>query len=88
MSLPRIASRDEWLAACREGLRLRRLEHLHVRDTSFAYVSRAPLEKVERYKARKGWTFPWYSSYGSDFNYDFGATLDATGYELLPARRR
>ena len=52
------------------------LEHLHVRDTTLAYVSRAPLEKLERYKAKKGWTFPWYSSYGSDFNYDFHVTLD------------
>ena len=52
------------------------LEHLHVRDTTLAYVSRAPLEKIERYKARKGWTFPWYSSHGSDFNYDFDVTLD------------
>jgi predicted dithiol-disulfide oxidoreductase (DUF899 family) len=52
------------------------LEHLHTRDTSFAYVSRAPIEKIERYKAKKGWTFPWYSSYGSDFNYDFHVTLD------------
>jgi predicted dithiol-disulfide oxidoreductase (DUF899 family) len=55
-----------------EGL----LEHLHTRDTTLAYVSRAPLTKIERYKARKGWTFPWYSSYGSDFNYDFHVTLD------------
>jgi predicted dithiol-disulfide oxidoreductase (DUF899 family) len=52
------------------------LAHLHARDTTLAYVSRAPLEKIERYKARKGWTFPWYSSYGSDFNYDFHVTLD------------
>jgi predicted dithiol-disulfide oxidoreductase (DUF899 family) len=52
------------------------LEHLHSRDTSFAVVSRAPLDKIDRYKARKGWTFPWYSSYGSDFNYDFHVTLD------------
>jgi predicted dithiol-disulfide oxidoreductase (DUF899 family) len=52
------------------------LEHLHTRDTTFAYVSRAPLAKIEDYKARKGWTFPWYSSYGSDFNYDFHVTLD------------
>jgi predicted dithiol-disulfide oxidoreductase (DUF899 family) len=52
------------------------LKHLHARDTTLAYVSRAPLDKIERYKARKGWTFPWYSSYGSDFNYDFHATLD------------
>jgi predicted dithiol-disulfide oxidoreductase (DUF899 family) len=52
------------------------LDHLHARDTSLAYVSRAPLAKIGRYKARKGWTFPWYSSHGSDFNYDFHATLD------------
>jgi len=52
------------------------LEHLHSRDTSFVAVSRAPLEKLEQYKARKGWAFPWYSSYGSDFNYDFHVTLD------------
>jgi len=51
-------------------------EHLHVRDTTFVYVSRAPLEKIERYKAKKGWTFPWLSSFGSDFNYDFGVTID------------
>jgi predicted dithiol-disulfide oxidoreductase (DUF899 family) len=52
------------------------LDHLHARDTTLAYVSRAPLEKIERYKAKKGWTFPWYSSHGSDFNYDFHVTLD------------
>jgi predicted dithiol-disulfide oxidoreductase (DUF899 family) len=52
------------------------IEHLNVRDSSLAYVSRAPIEKLERYKAKKGWTIPWYSSYGSDFNYDFNVTLD------------
>lgn len=52
------------------------LEHLHVRDTTLAYVSRAPIEKIGAYKARKGWTFPWYSSFDSDFNVDFGVTLD------------
>jgi predicted dithiol-disulfide oxidoreductase (DUF899 family) len=52
------------------------LAHLHARQTTFVYVSRAPLAKIEAYKASKGWTFPWYSSYGSDFNYDFGVTLD------------
>jgi predicted dithiol-disulfide oxidoreductase (DUF899 family) len=52
------------------------LEHLHARDTTLAYVSRAPLEKLERWKAHKGWKFPWYSSYGSDFNYDFHVTID------------
>jgi predicted dithiol-disulfide oxidoreductase (DUF899 family) len=52
------------------------LEHLHARDTTLAFVSRAPLAKIEDYKARRGWTFPWYSSHGSDFNYDFHVTLD------------
>lgn len=52
------------------------LKHLHARDTSLAVVARAPIDKIESFKARKGWTFPWYSSYGSDFNYDFHVTLD------------
>jgi predicted dithiol-disulfide oxidoreductase (DUF899 family) len=52
------------------------LAHLHARDTTMAVVSRAPLAKIQPFKARKGWTFPWYSSYGSDFNYDFHVTLD------------
>jgi predicted dithiol-disulfide oxidoreductase (DUF899 family) len=52
------------------------LEHLHTRDTSYAMVSRAPLAKLERWKAKRGWDIPWYSSYGSDFNYDFGVTID------------
>ena len=52
------------------------LKHLHARDTSLVVVSRAPLAKIEAFKARRGWTFPWYSSYGSDFNYDFHVTLD------------
>ncbi|MBK5331970.1 MAG: DUF899 family protein [Ilumatobacteraceae bacterium] len=48
------------------------------RDTTFAAVSRAPLEKLERYKHKRGWTFPWYSSFGSDFNYDYHVSLDAS----------
>jgi predicted dithiol-disulfide oxidoreductase (DUF899 family) len=52
------------------------LDHLHVRDTTFAAVSRAPFEKLEDYRKRKGWEFPWYSSNGSRFNYDFHATID------------
>lgn len=50
--------------------------HLHTRDTSYAMVSRAPLAKLERWKAKKGWDIPWYSSFGTDFNYDFGVTID------------
>ena len=40
-------------------------------------MSRAPLHKLEDYRQRMGWTFPWYSSHGSTFNYDFHVTLDA-----------
>jgi len=54
------------------------LDHLRTRDTSYAMVSRAPLEKLERWKAEKGWDIPWYSSFGTDFNYDFGVTIDAS----------
>jgi predicted dithiol-disulfide oxidoreductase (DUF899 family) len=52
------------------------MDHLHTRNTTLAYVSRAPLAKIEAYKQSRGWTFPWYSSYASDFNYDFHVTLD------------
>jgi predicted dithiol-disulfide oxidoreductase (DUF899 family) len=48
------------------------LAHLHARDTSFAVVSRAPVEKIAAYKERMGWTFPWVSSFSSGFNVDFG----------------
>jgi len=50
------------------------LAHLHARDTSLALVSRAPLAKLESYKQRMGWTVPWFSSAGTDFNDDFGVT--------------
>jgi predicted dithiol-disulfide oxidoreductase (DUF899 family) len=52
------------------------LAHLHARDTTRALVSRAPIVKIEPYRQRMGWTVPWYSSFGSDFNYDFHVTLD------------
>lgn len=52
------------------------LAHLRARDTSLVFVSRAPLAKIVPFKARMGWTVPWYSSFGSDFNYDFHVTLD------------
>ena len=48
------------------------LAHLHARDTSFALVSRAPIAKIEAYRKRMGWTIPWFSSFESDFNIDFG----------------
>jgi predicted dithiol-disulfide oxidoreductase (DUF899 family) len=52
------------------------LDHLHIRDTTYAMVSRAPLEKLERWTAQRGWDIPWYSSFGTDFNHDFGVTID------------
>ncbi|MBD2060219.1 DUF899 domain-containing protein [Oculatella sp. FACHB-28] len=52
------------------------LSMLSDRDTTFVLVSRAPLPKLEAYKTLKGWAVPWYSSFGSDFNYDFHVTLD------------
>lgn len=70
----------EWDAGCPNctGLadEIGSLEILNQLSTTFAAVSRAPYEKLARYKAERGWTFPWYSSYGSDFNYDFHVTLD------------
>ena len=50
--------------------------HLAARHTAFAAVSRAPRARIEPFKKRMGWTFPWVSSAGNDFNYDFGVTLD------------
>lgn len=50
--------------------------HLHARETSLVLVSRAPWNKIVPFKSRMGWTVPWYSSFGSDFNYDFHVTLD------------
>jgi predicted dithiol-disulfide oxidoreductase (DUF899 family) len=52
------------------------LAHLHARDTTLAMVSRAPLARIEPFRQRMGWTVPWYSSFGSSFNYDFHVTLD------------
>ncbi|HET9169693.1 MAG TPA: DUF899 domain-containing protein, partial [Actinospica sp.] len=46
--------------------------------TSFAMVCRAPWDKVKAYTEGRGWALPWYSSYGSDFNYDFRVTVDSS----------
>jgi predicted dithiol-disulfide oxidoreductase (DUF899 family) len=45
--------------------------HLNARDVTVVYVSRAPLEELQAYKRRMGWTFSWVSSHASDFNFDF-----------------
>lgn len=52
------------------------LEHLNSRDTTLVLVSRAPSEKLVEFKKRMGWYVDWFSSYGSDFNYDFHVTMD------------
>ena len=52
------------------------LAHLRARDTAFALVSRAPQAELQPFKERMGWTVPWFSSFGSDFNRDFGVTTD------------
>ncbi len=54
------------------------LRHLRARGTEYAVVARAPLAKLEAYRARRGWDIPLYSSFGSDFNYDFHVTIDAS----------
>jgi predicted dithiol-disulfide oxidoreductase (DUF899 family) len=50
--------------------------HLNARDTTLVAVSIAPLQKIEAYRKRMGWTFPWYSSAGTTFNRDFGRTME------------
>jgi predicted dithiol-disulfide oxidoreductase (DUF899 family) len=47
------------------------VEHLANHDVTLSAVSRAPLAKLQGYKRRMGWTFPWASSFGGDFNFDF-----------------
>ena len=52
------------------------LSLLNASDTTFVGVSRAPLGKLDTYKVQKGWNLAWFSTFGSDFNYDFHVTLD------------
>ncbi|MGN7291925.1 DUF899 domain-containing protein [Rhizobium sp. SAFR-030] len=51
------------------------LVHLNNHDVTLTCVSRAPLDKIEAYKRRMGWQFPWVSSFGSDFNFDYGVSF-------------
>ena len=68
---------DQGCASCSSAADgIGRLRQLHVRNTTLVAVSRAPYAKIAAFRERMGWTFPWYSSYDSDFNYDFHATLD------------
>jgi predicted dithiol-disulfide oxidoreductase (DUF899 family) len=52
------------------------LSLLKKRDTTFVVIARAPLAKLDAYKGEKKWGIAWFSSFGSDFNYDFHVTLD------------
>ncbi len=49
--------------------------HLAQRDVTLLAVSRAPLPEIERFRQRMGWQFKWVSSYGTEFNYDFGVSF-------------
>ena len=55
--------------------------HLNHRDVTFTAVSRAPLAKINAYKTRMGWSFPWVSSYGSDFNFDYQVSFTPEAIE-------
>jgi predicted dithiol-disulfide oxidoreductase (DUF899 family) len=55
--------------------------HLANHDVTLSAVSRAPLAKLQTYRRRMGWTFPWASSYGSDFNFDFGVAHTKAEWE-------
>ncbi|MFJ4683451.1 DUF899 domain-containing protein [Streptomyces sp. NPDC091377] len=73
----------EWESGCRSCSylldQIGHLAHLYARRTSFAAVSRAPYTKILPFKARMGWTLPWYSSYDNDFNADFEVTDEHDG---------
>jgi predicted dithiol-disulfide oxidoreductase (DUF899 family) len=53
------------------------ISHVGSRETTFVLASRAPYGKIAAMAAERGWDVPWYSSHGSDFNYDYQVTLDA-----------
>jgi predicted dithiol-disulfide oxidoreductase (DUF899 family) len=51
------------------------LVHLNARDIALAVVSRAPLAKIEAFRGRMGWSFPWFSAFANEFNQDFGVSF-------------
>ena len=63
----------------------RMIPHLAARDTALVAISRAPLEKLEAFRKRMGWTFDWVSSASGDFNYDFAVSFTP---EAKKIRRR
>jgi predicted dithiol-disulfide oxidoreductase (DUF899 family) len=71
------------------------IEHLKARDVTMISVSRAPIAKLEGYRRRMGWTFPWVSTFESDFNFDFehsvsrevvASWFEGDGLPEIPAR--
>jgi predicted dithiol-disulfide oxidoreductase (DUF899 family) len=62
------------------------LPHLHARDLTLAFVSTAPIEKLQAYRERMGWSIPWGSSANSDFSFDVGAsvTVEQTREQMPP----
>jgi predicted dithiol-disulfide oxidoreductase (DUF899 family) len=60
--------------------------HLANHDVTLCAVSRAPLEKIHAYRQRMGWSFPWASSDGSDFNFDFGVAHTKEEWEAGAVR--
>ncbi|MGA4962921.1 DUF899 domain-containing protein [Streptomyces pseudogriseolus] len=81
----------EWETGCRCCSafldQIGHLAHLHARRTTFAAVSRAPFTRILPFKARMGWTVPWYSSQPGDFDADFGADFGAVSEEDGAAER-
>ena len=72
---------DEGCKSCTAGvdeLSDKLLAHLAARDTRYVVVARAPYPKIAAYAEKRGWTLPFFSSYGSDFNYDFHVSMDAS----------
>src|ERR1700677_4724721 len=59
-----------------DALSLGVLDHLRTRETAFVLASRAPYDKIAAMAKERDWLVPWYSSYGSAFNYDYQVTLD------------
>lgn len=77
----------DWSAGC-DGCSwftdgIANVAHINARDVSFALVSRARFGKLETYRRRMGWNLPWYSSFDSTFNQDFGATVGDSEHHLL-----
>jgi predicted dithiol-disulfide oxidoreductase (DUF899 family) len=70
MNTPPVVSAQEWEAA-RQNLLVKEKKLTNARDTTLAFVSRAPMTDIDRLKARMGWTMPWYSIIDS-FDVDFG----------------